>query len=102
MHNYHTGECAAVIIDNYEDKIPEVFYQNEKLESDNKYHYIFYPADYSNNEELANKIYELINKYYLKKKSYAIRLIIKVGDENVAVMPEDINSPEDIIKNYLS
>ena len=101
LHNYHTGECAKNVIDNYEEKTRDVFYENEKLNSDNKYHYIFYPNDYNSEEELANKIYGLIDKYYLKKKPYAVRLIVKVGDNNVAIMPEEIDSPKDIIDNYL-
>ncbi len=100
--NRSTGECARIIEDNYEEKTPDVFYENEKLESDNKYHYIFDPNDYKSKEELANKIYNLIDKYYLKNKSYAVRLIIKIEDTNVAVDPDDINSPEDVINKFLS
>lgn len=98
---YNTQECVTSTTNNYEDKILDIFYENEKIESDNKYNYIFYPNDYNSKEELANKIYGLIDKYYLKKYPYSINLIIKVDGTNVPVMPENINSPEDIINNYL-
>ncbi len=101
FHNNGTGECVDGVNDNYEEKTRDVFYNNEKLESDNKYNYTLYLEDYNSKEELADKIYGLIDKYYLKKRPLALRLIIKIEETNVVVIPEDVNSPKDIVNKYL-
>ena len=51
---------------------------------------------------MANKMYELIDKYYLKKYPYCVIFLVNDENQKVSLEYNKINSAQDIIDNYLN
>lgn len=99
----NSSKCNKGISDNYVENVYSSIKKEYALESGEYNHsFIIDKSNFSNLDELANYIYEIITKYNLNKGYYDF--VIQLSDENVNKLVElnQINSKDDLINNYLN
>ena len=101
-NNFDGKGCETGISDSYESSVYETLTEKENLQFYNSTDsFVVDIKDFISKQELANKVYQLVDKYNLKYRNYYVHLFVNDGGSVVEINPMIINSPEDVINNYL-